>query len=65
MNDWFVIYEKSYDPDTLKEVITQFVGGFLEKKDAQAFLKLKKREKADLIKRGWISFFVEKRPLFE
>lgn len=61
---WFVVYETSYDTVLLKEVITKFVGGFPEKKDAQAFLKLKKREKADFIKRGWISFFIEERPLF-
>ena len=61
---WYVVYETSYDVDSLKEVLTNFVGGFPEEEDAQAFLKLKKREKADLIKRGWIKFFIEERPLF-
>ncbi len=62
---WYVVYETSHDVDSLDPIITHFVGGFLEEKDAKAFLKLKKREKADSIRRGWISFFIEERPKYK
>ncbi len=62
---WFVVYEIFFNTDSHEQVLTHFVGGFPEERDAQAFLKLKKREKADSIKRGWTDFFIEVRPRFE
>lgn len=66
MNDkWYVVYETSHNTDTLDPVITHFVGGFLEEKDAKAFLKHKKRENAYSIRKGWISYFIEARPKYK
>lgn len=62
---WYVIYEVMHDCDTLEPELTQFVAGFAKEKDAKAFLKLKKRENAYSISKGWRSYFIEKRPLFK
>lgn len=66
MNDkWYVVYETSHDVDTLDPILTSFLGGFVNKKDAERFLRTKKRENEDRFRKGWISFFIEVRPLFK
>lgn len=62
---WYVVYESCYNSDSPDPIITNFVGGFVDEKDAKAFLKMKKREKADSIRKGWTSFSIQVRPLFE
>ncbi len=62
---WYVVYVHYPSDDVRIRDFCHFVGGFLEEKDAKAFMKLKKRENANSIRSGFLDFFIETRPMFK